>query len=89
MWLEPGDLQIINSHVTPHSRTEFEDYPEPSRERLLYRPWLAPADSERRPVSWTAPYKSVEPGVVRGGITGQYHDESCGEFERRQAQAQA
>jgi alpha-ketoglutarate-dependent taurine dioxygenase len=36
MWLEPGDVQIINSHVTLHSRTEFQDHQEPSRKRLLF-----------------------------------------------------
>jgi hypothetical protein len=30
MWLEPGDLQIINSHVTLHSRTDFTDHDDPS-----------------------------------------------------------
>lgn len=31
MWLEPGDLQIINSHVTLHSRTEFTDHDDPDQ----------------------------------------------------------
>src|SRR5262245_21653026 len=28
MMFEPGDIQLLNNHITLHSRTEFEDYPE-------------------------------------------------------------
>jgi hypothetical protein len=87
MWLEPGDLQIINSHVTLHSRTDFTDHDEPGRKRLLFRLWLAPPDGDRLPESWRVLYKAVEPGTVRGGIVGQQYDERCRAFERRQAQS--
>ena len=87
MWLEPGDIQIINSHVTLHSRTEFEDHQDPAKKRLLFRLWLAPADSDRLPESWRVLYEAVEPGTVRGGIIGQHHDEKCKTFEKRQAAA--
>jgi len=87
MWLEPGDLQIINSHVTLHSRTDFTDHDDPAKKRLLFRLWLAPPDSDRLPESWRVLYKAVEPGTVRGGIIGQHHDEHCKAYERRQAQA--
>jgi Taurine catabolism dioxygenase TauD, TfdA family len=36
-----GDIQLLHNHVTVHSRTEFEDYPEPERKRHLLRLWLA------------------------------------------------
>jgi hypothetical protein len=36
-----GDIQFLNNAVTVHSRTEFEDYPEPERKRHLLRLWLA------------------------------------------------
>lgn len=85
MWLEPGDVQIVNSHVTLHSRTDFVDHDEPRRKRLLFRLWLAPPDSERLPESWRALYRAVEPGTVRGGIRGQHHDDRCNAFEKRQA----
>lgn len=85
MYLEPGDLQILNSHVTSHSRTDYIDDAEPARKRLLCRLWLAPPDSVRLPESWRKYYRSVEPGSVRGGIRGHRHDESCRDFERRQA----
>jgi hypothetical protein len=87
MWLAPGDLQIINSHVTLHSRTDFTDHDDPALKRLLFRLWLAPADAGRLPESWRVLYRAVEPATVRGGILGQHHDERCKAYERRQAQA--
>ena len=87
MWLEPGDLQVINSHVTLHSRTDFIDHDNPAQKRLLFRLWLAPPDGDRLPESWRVLYKEVERGTVRGGITGQNHDAVRKTFERRQAQA--
>jgi hypothetical protein len=87
MWLEPGDLQIINSHVTLHSRTDFTDHDDPEKKRLLFRLWLAPPDGDRLPESWRVLYKAVEPGTVRGGIIGQAHDARCKAFEHRQAVA--
>ncbi|MFN0070950.1 MAG: TauD/TfdA family dioxygenase [Chloroflexota bacterium] len=85
MWLEPGDLQIINSHVTLHSRTNFDDHGDPSLRRLLFRLWISPPDSDHLPESWRVLYGAVEPGCVRGGIIGQAHDEHCKAFEQRQA----
>lgn len=41
MTFEPGDIQILNNHYILHSRTEYEDYPEPERRRHLLRLWLA------------------------------------------------
>ena len=35
MTLEPGDLQLINSHVTYHGRTPFEDDLDAGMSRLL------------------------------------------------------
>jgi hypothetical protein len=87
MWLEPGDFQIINSHVTLHSRTDFTDHDDPAQKRLLFRLWLAPPDGDDLPESWRVLYKAVERGTVRGGITGQAHDARCKAFERRQATA--
>jgi hypothetical protein len=87
MWLQPGDVQIVNSHVTFHSRTEFVDYDEPAQKRLLYRLWLAPPDSDRLPESWRDLYRAVEPGTVRGGIRGHAYDEPRKAYEARQARA--
>jgi hypothetical protein len=85
MWLAPGDVQIVNSHVTVHSRTEFVDHENPVDKRLLFRLWLAPSDGARLPESWRVLYKAVEPGTVRGGIIGQQYDDRRRTFEQRQA----
>jgi hypothetical protein len=87
MWLEPGDLQLINSHVTLHSRTDFTDHADPARKRLLFRLWLAPPDGDDLPESWRVLYRSVGSGSVRGGIIGQQHDAVRKAYEQRQAAA--
>lgn len=40
----PGDIQFVNNLTTLHTRTEYEDYPEPERKRHLLRLWLAAPD---------------------------------------------
>ena len=85
MQLRPGDMQIINNHVTLHSRTEFDDFDDPARRRLLFRLWLAPPASPRLPDSWRPAYRSVAAGSVRGGIIGQGYNDRCRAFEARQA----
>jgi hypothetical protein len=40
MDLRPGDMQFLNNHTILHSRTAYEDYPEPERRRDLIRLWL-------------------------------------------------
>jgi hypothetical protein len=87
MYMEPGDLQIINNYTTLHSRTAYEDFEKPEEKRLLFRLWLAPPDSVRMPDSWRDFYRSIEPGTVRGGIRGHCHDATCQAFEARQAAA--
>jgi hypothetical protein len=37
MQFERGDIQLLNNHVTVHSRTDYEDWPEPERRRHLVR----------------------------------------------------
>jgi alpha-ketoglutarate-dependent taurine dioxygenase len=66
MDLEPGDLQLLNSLVTFHSRTAFVDSVLPGR--LLLRVWLAPSWSPRLPASFEPLFGSTEPGAVRGGV---------------------
>ncbi len=85
MYLQPGDMQIRNNHVTLHSRTEFEDFDEPERKRSLFRLWLAPPDSVALPESWQPAYRSTTPGSVRGGIIGQAYDDTRRDYEQRQA----
>jgi len=85
MWLEPGDMQLVNSHLTVHSRTDFVDHDAPAQKRLLWRLWLATPAGERLPESWRAAYRAVEPATVRGGIRGQAYDERRRAFEETQA----
>jgi hypothetical protein len=44
----PGDIQILHNHVVLHSRTAYEDWPEPTRKRHLLRLWLR--DDNGRPL---------------------------------------
>ena len=82
MYLEPGDMQIINNYRMFHSRTGYLDYKNDLKKRCLYRLWLAPPDSIKLPESWRDFYRSVEPAMVRGGIIGQYYDETCIDFDK-------
>jgi hypothetical protein len=45
---EKGDIQLLNGAVTMHTRTEFEDWPEPERRRHLWRLWLGMPDIRPR-----------------------------------------
>jgi hypothetical protein len=38
---QPGDISFVQNHVTLHSRTAFEDWPEQDRKRHLLRLWLS------------------------------------------------
>jgi len=41
MMLEPGDMQFCNNYVVSHARTDFTDWPDPARARLMVRLWLS------------------------------------------------
>jgi len=59
MEFQPGDLQILNNYTVMHWRTEFQDWPQPERKRLLFRLWLKALDP-----------RSVDPEMADGYITG-------------------
>ena len=44
LWLEPGQIQILNNRVIVHGRTPYEDHDEPDRRRHLVRLWLRAGD---------------------------------------------
>ena len=68
MEFEPGDMQFLNSYLTLHARSAFEDHAEPERRRHLLRLWLAMPNSRRLPAPFKALYGTVEAGAVRGGV---------------------
>lgn len=65
MTLEPGDIQMVSNHFVLHSRTAYEDWPEPDRRRHLMRLWLACEDGPQIPASMTERL-----GVTEGGRPG-------------------
>jgi len=85
MYLRPGDMQMLNNHVTLHSRTAFEDHDDPALKRCLFRLWLSPPDWPTLPESWRPAYGAIERDTVRGGILGQAYDEARHTYEVRQA----
>src|SRR5690349_8351768 len=68
MTLEPGDLQLINSHVTYHGRTPFEDDATSGHDRLLLRLWLSMPNNRALPEGHEVLWRSIDAGKVRGGI---------------------
>jgi hypothetical protein len=67
MDFRPGDMQFVHNHQILHSRTDFENWPEPERHRHLFRLWLAPPDARELPPVYALRYGSITPGE-RGGI---------------------
>ena len=52
MTFEPGDIQLLNNHFIMHSRTAYQDHPEPDRRRHLLRLWLACDDAPPLPSAY-------------------------------------
>jgi hypothetical protein len=67
MTMVPGDMQFLHNHQILHSRTDFENWPEPERQRHLLRLWLCPEKGRALPPVFAPRYGSVTPGN-RGGI---------------------
>ncbi|MEM9552755.1 MAG: TauD/TfdA family dioxygenase [Acidobacteriota bacterium] len=65
---ETGDILFANNFTTLHSRSEFEDHPDPDRRRLILRIWLSVPNSRRLPPELAGTFGAVEPGALRGGI---------------------
>jgi len=85
MWLERGDLQLLNSYVTLHSRTDFEDFEEHDLKRHLYRLWLAVPYSQPLPPQWGEYFGDIRAGAVRGGLRGDHLTQDFIDYEMRQA----
>ena len=75
MMFEPGAIQLLNNHITMHSRTAFEDFDEPERKRHLLRMWLAMPNTRDLHPGMAPIYQDQSGGAVRGGFpsrTGQH-----------------
>jgi hypothetical protein len=67
MSFEPGDIQILHNHQILHSRNDFENWPEPERQRHLLRLWVSPENGRALPEYFVPRWGSVQSGH-RGGI---------------------
>ncbi len=56
---ELGDIYFVHNHVALHSRSHYQDWPEPERKRHLFRLWLS-NDGER----------PLHPEIVRDFLHG-------------------
>lgn len=63
---KPGDIQLLHNHVVLHSRSAYEDWPEPHRKRHLLRLWLR--DPAGRPLP-----DSVRENFVGVEVKGTKH----------------
>lgn len=71
MMFQPGDLQLLNNHVTLHARTDFEDFEEPDAKRHLFRLWLSVPNSRALSPLMEGAFRDIRPGAVRGGYPGR------------------
>ncbi|ETS86109.1 hypothetical protein PFICI_04134 [Pestalotiopsis fici W106-1] len=86
MELERGDMQLLNSFVTLHSRTSFEDFENPDQKRHLMRLWLSIPISMPLPAEWAEYWGDVRAGSVRGGYRGTAITSEFLEYEKRQSE---
>ncbi len=59
MEFRTGDMQFLNNHWIMHSRTAFEDFPEPEQRRHLFRLWLACPDGPTLPPIFTEQWQGA------------------------------
>lgn len=64
---QPGDVQFLHNHLIFHSRTAFEDWPEPVRKRHLLRIWLSLPDGRELPPIFLNKWTNITRGTRRGG----------------------
>jgi hypothetical protein len=87
MELERGDMQLLNSFATLHSRTPFEDFEDPDQKRHLMRLWMSIPISQPLPATWEEYWGDSRAGSVRGGVRGSAITPEFSSYERRQAKA--
>lgn len=66
MDFQPGDIQWLLNYAALHSRTEYDDWPEPQRRRHLLRVWL------RRDVG-----RPLTPGFGKSAVIKAQGDQDC------------
>jgi len=66
--LEPGEASFLNNYAVMHARSEFEDWDEPEKKRLMLRLWLDVERKARPVVSDIHIYENVG---GRSGIDAQ------------------
>ncbi|KAH8897659.1 Clavaminate synthase-like protein [Thozetella sp. PMI_491] len=86
MELEEGDMQLLNSFVTLHSRTPFVDHEDPDKKRHLMRLWLSIPSSQPLPTPYAEYWGDVRAGAVRGGMRGSAITDAFLKYEKRQAE---
>jgi NTP pyrophosphatase (non-canonical NTP hydrolase) len=85
MAFEPGDIQLLNNHLTYHARTRYDDYEEKEKKRLLLRLWLAVPGSRPLPPGYELLFGSIEAGATRGGVASKEGWRDVNELRRRRA----
>lgn len=63
-----GDIQYLNNHTILHSRTAFEDFPEPEKRRHLWRIWLACEEWPPVPECFLSEWQGATAGHRPAGI---------------------
>lgn len=63
----PGDIQLLNQHVTYHGRTAYADDAAAGAHRVLLRIWLAVPFSRALPEGHRVQWGATEAGALRGG----------------------
>ncbi|KAJ6526637.1 hypothetical protein DFH09DRAFT_936061 [Mycena vulgaris] len=86
MELKRGDMQLLNSFVTLHSRTPFEDHADADAKRHLMRLWMSIPTSQPLPLQWAEYWGDVRAGAVRGGVRGTAITAEFLAYEKRQAE---
>jgi hypothetical protein len=87
--MEPGDIQLLNNHVTYHSRTNVVDWDEPERKRMLFRLWLATPESRELPADFAELWGPTAAGAVRGGVVARAGYRTAAELRALRARGAA
>ena len=68
MDFRPGDMQFLSNHAILHSRTHYEDWPEPEDRRHLLRLWLSSSSGPALPPYLTRSFQGATSSGRPDGI---------------------